>query len=444
MTTHELPLTVTVDPEPAIHPLITRRFTRELDRLVQHLTVGGSTYSASVSTSEDASPDLLGEWWRAYLHGERPRSQDRAGTPMRVAEVFSGSGGLALGLRQACDELGLPRLSMAAADQDAEAIAIYRRWNDTRVTSTTSVSTLVDYRVDGTGETSEFLYEPEIVDKTWSRLVGGVDVLLAGPPCQGHSNLNNKTRYNDRRNQLYLTVPAMAVALGARIVIVENVRNAIHDSRQVVQSAQTLLRNAGYHLTSGVVRAARLGWPQGRERFFLVARRDRAPLPLVEVAAALESDPRDVWWAIGELEHHPPTDYMTEQPEFSEENRRRIDWLFDNDLHDLPPSERPDCHRDGTTYNAVYGRLHADRPAPTITTGFMTAGRGRFIHPTQRRVLTPREAARLQGFPDTYDFRPDPPTVPPKNKLAKWIGDAVPMPLGYAAALSALGAGELR
>ena len=76
-------------------------------------------------------------------------------------------------------------------------------------------------------------------------------------------------------------------------------------------------------------------------------------------------------------------------PELSDANRRRIDWLFDNDAHDLPLSERPDCHRDGTTYNAVYGRLYPDRPAPTITTGFLTPGRGRYIHPTRRRVLTP-------------------------------------------------------
>ena len=71
----------------------------------------------------------------------------------------------------------------------------------------------------------------------------------------------------------------------------------------------------------------------------------------------------------------------------------------------------------------------------------MTPGQGRYIHPTQRRVLTAREAARLQGFPDTYDFAPDPENPPTKASLSKWIGDAVPMPLGYAAALSALAPG---
>lgn len=423
--------------------LLERGFRYEDGRLMHELSVPAGTFETSVSIEGGKPPaDPLGEWWKAYLRGEQLRvDTPNQAPPLRIAELFCGPGGLALGVGRACDELGFRRMSVAAADQDEEALAVYRRWNRIQLATSASVSSLVDYRVEGNGDEAEFLYEPEVVDPAWGNLASSVDLLLAGPPCQGHSNLNNKTRYTDRRNHLYLTVPAMAVAVNARAVIIENVRNVIHDRRQVVQSAETLLLKAGYHLTKGVVRAARLGWPQGRERFFIVARRDRAPLPLEAVADALAANPRDIWWAIGDLETQPADGYMTQHTEFSEENRRRIDWLFENEAYDLPPSERPECHREGTTYNAVYGRLYADRPAPTITSGFMTAGRGRFIHPTQRRVLTPREAARLQGFPDTYDFRPNPPAVPTKLKLGKWIGDAVPMPLGYAAALAALGSG---
>ena len=129
---------------------------------------------------------------------------------------------------------------------------------------------------------------------------------------------------------------------------------------------------------------------------------------------------------------------MHDRPEYTEAIRERMDWLFDNDQHDLALAERPDCHQGGTSYGAVYGRMHSDRPAPTITTGFTTPGRGRFVHPTERRTLTAAEAARLQGFPDGYVFRPDPNRRPTRAQLAKWIGDAVTAPLGYAAALSAL------
>lgn len=422
---------------------IERRLSQEDGRLVNEITIGERSHRASVPCETlDGSADLLGNWWKAYLRGTRPTSESLEATaPIRFAELFCGPGGLALGFNQACAELGLEPRSSAAADQDAEALAVYRRHNGTRVATTDSVSVLVDYRVDGAGADCKFLYEPEVVDRTWADLSGQVDVLLAGPPCQGHSNLNNRTRYSDRRNQLYLSVPAMAVALRAPVVVIENVRAVIHDRKQVVQSAEKLLRTAGYEVAQGVVKASELGWPQRRERYFLIARRDRAPLPISDVARALAAPAKDLWWAIGDLEDAPPTDFMSLQPELSEENRRRIDWLFENNAHDLPPSERPECHREGTTYNAVYGRLHPDRPAPTITTGFLTPGRGRYIHPTRRRVLTPREAARLQGFPDTYAFRPEAGAVPWKSQITKWIGDAVPMPLGYVAGLAALGPG---
>jgi DNA (cytosine-5)-methyltransferase 1 len=120
-------------------------------------------------------------------------------------------------------------------------------------------------------------------------------------------------------------------------------------------------------------------------------------------------------------------------------NKRRIDYLFDNDLYDLPDDQRPTCHRSGTTYKAVYGRLQWDQPAGTITTGFMTPGRGRYVHPTQRRTLTAHEAARIQGFPDSFRLTLENGTIPPKNLLAKVIGDAVPPPMGYAAVLAAMG-----
>ena len=121
----------------------------------------------------------------------------------------------------------------------------------------------------------------------------------------------------------------------------------------------------------------------------------------------------------------------------SEINAARIDYLFDEGLYDLPDEQRPDCHKNGTTYKSVYGRLDWDRPAQTITTGFNTPGQGRYVHPLRRRVITPREAARLQGFPDWYDLTPDGVSVHRKH-LAKWIGGAVPPALGYAVGLAAV------
>lgn len=422
--------------EPSITSGITSRFSRRDGLLERTLTIGGVNARSSYHLS-GSSGDDLGDWWQAYLRGASVVADERRGV-VRGLDLFCGPGGLALGFAQACAELGFEFVSEAAIDDDAGAVDVYATNHSTKRRISASVRSLIDFQVRGIGEKAKFLYEPEIVDEVAAGLVGEVDVVLAGPPCQGHSNLNNHTRRTDRRNELYLTVPAFAVATGASMVVIENVPAVIHDRQKVVSTTKALLEAEGYSVVLGRAFANRLGWPQTRQRFFLLARRDASPADIEQVGASLEDQSRDLWWAIGDLADEPVDGRLVVEAEYSGENRRRIDWLFDNDEYDLPLSERPECHQDGTTYNAVYGRLHAEQPAPTITTGFMTPGRGRYIHPTRRRTLTPHEAARLQGFPDGYDFHPH---AQPSSKaqLGKWIGDAVPMPLGFVAGLSVLG-----
>jgi DNA (cytosine-5)-methyltransferase 1 len=267
------------------------------------------------------------------------------------------------------------------------------------------------------------------------------DILIAGPPCQGHSNLNNHSRRRDPRNDHFVTAVAFGIALGARAILIENVPTVQNAHGDVVRVAETLLRNAGYDVSSAVLRAERLGAAQARQRFFMLAAPPMADGNGVEwlrrFAAAREASPQPVTWAIGDLVDLKADCVFDSSPKPSETNRRRIAWLLENDAHDLPPEERPDCHRNGTSYTAVYGRMHHDRPAPTITTGFGAPGQGRFVHPDRPRLITPHEAARIQGFPDWFNFGPD--GLPYTRKsLAKWIGDAVPTILGFTAALAML------
>ena len=429
-------MTTTTD----INPALRSSFERDGDQLARTLSFKDAAFTTWVMANErDADP--LGAWWRAYLQGETPATTGQV-QPVRTAELFCGSGGLAQGFRQAALEVGLQPQSVAAADHDPEAVIIYEKNHHPLTTSSRSVTELIDYRVKWRNGAAQFRYEPELLDEEWARHIGEIDVLLAGPPCQGHSNLNNHSRRVDKRNELYLSVAAFAVATGAPAVVIENVQAVVHDRLGVVAATTDLLEAAGYQVETGTLRADQLGWAQRRNRFFLVARRDRAPLPIADVAAALAAEPRDVMWAIGDLADVAADDHMHRRPVMSDENRNRIAYLFDHDVHNLPLSERPDCHKDGTTYTSVYGRMHSDLPAPTITTGFLTPGRGRYVHPTQQRTLTPAEAARLQGFPDTYRFELQSSEPPSSAKLTKWIGDAVPMPLGYAAGLAVLGPGR--
>lgn len=468
-------------PTPAANVANTARARTVLERgrLTRSVPIGKGEICSHVALNgippidaHMAQTDPLGTWWLAMLQGAVPTvgpgaacgtdadvargarvPSSRSAGPaqraaecsvLRVADLFCGIGGFLVGSGQLAADTGAEQRCELAVDIDADALAVHRRNHGTRRAVEASVTSLVDYRIRGTGADAKFVYPPELIDDELVAACDEVDLVTAGPPCQGHSNLNNRSRRNDRRNLLYLAVPAFAVACRARSVAIENVTAVVHDGADVVATTKALLGAYGYAISEGVLAADEMGWPQTRRRHFLIARRLDAPggtgpIPLAEVRELLaQGRPRSVTWAIGgaqALSHDPA---MHDLPEYTEVNRGRIAWLFDNDEHDLALAERPECHQDGTSYGAVYGRMHGDRPAPTITTGFMTPGRGRFVHPTERRTLSAAEAARLQGFPDAYDFRPDRNRQPSRAQLAKWIGDAVTAPLGYAAALSAL------
>lgn len=375
----------------------------------------------------DRPADDWSAWWQSFLRGA-PLPDASAARPLRVVDLFCGSGGFGLGVSLAARGVGRRAWFERIVDTDAGALNVHARSLDVGRTVNAGVSSLVDYQIRRRQGCSRFAYDPEIIDPALD-LVPDVDLLIAGPPCQGHSNLNNHTRRRDPRNDLFICTVAVAIALRAKAVLIENVRTVTASHGDVVGLARELFEGSGYTVDQDIVRADRLGWPQTRERYFMTAlREDAAASPLPEIR---ERDPQDVMWAIADLiDLEVATEPFDTAPVPSPENRKRIDWLFKHDSHELDNSERPECHRDGTTYTAVYGRMYADRPAPTITTGIGTPGQGRFIHPSQPRLVTPHEAARIQGFPDGYGFLEDGRAAKRKD-LAKWIGDAVPAPMGY-------------
>jgi len=391
----------------------------------------------SVSLKE-ARRDPFSAWWRSFLDDEislGPAFDDRGETCTYI-DLFSSVGGLSLGFEQALKAIGVKPIPLLAVDIDGTALKIHRANHFTERTLNESVASLVDFKVQGEGESATFAYNPEIVTESLKALIGNVDAIVAGPPCQGHSTLNNHSRSDDPRNLLYLTVPALAVALGVKHVVIENVPNVINDKQSVVASTVKLLIDAGYSVTDGVLQAHQFGWPQTRKRFFLVASRNSEPISLTSIATQFRRPSLPITWAISDVKvKREDSDHlMNKLGDTSGENIDRINWLFDNDAYELPNHVRPVCHKDGHTYPSVYGRMRPDQPAPTLTTGFMSPGRGRFIHPSERRMLTPREAARLQGFPNWFDFVKGGQTK--RSDLAKWIGDAVPSLLGYFAGLT--------
>jgi len=377
-------------------------------------------------------------WWTAFLRGGQQTSLGGSHQVLNAVDLFSSAGGLSLGLREAALALGFKFHSEAAVDLDGDALATYRANFDVTQTVESSVKSLIDYRVEGLGDTAEFAYTPTTISAF--KHVSDVDIIVGGPPCQGHSSLNNHSRGNDVRNELYLTMPALAVATNAKCVIIENVPRVVHDYGQVVDTAAQLFKNAGYFISSGVLTASDFGWPQSRSRHFMIASRIKQPIDIDVIKSSLSQPARDLRWLLGDIEDLPKSSNLLIDsiPNTTEVNARRINWLFDNDAYELVNSERPVCHQDGHTYPSVYGRLRYDKISPTITTGFQSPGRGRYIHPTKRRVLTIREAARIQGFPDDFNYVAKEGKSAKRGNLHKWIGDAVPSILGYVAGLVAL------
>lgn len=228
-----------------------------------------------------------------------------------------------------------------------------------------------------------------------------------------------------------------------KAVIVENVASVKADAGDVVSDTIDALQRLGYRvLLDEVLAADRLGVAQTRRRHFLAAVRNDVAATRADAAMnwlrALEIEPFTLLDIIGDLEHVVEEAGYDAPSRLSHENQRRIDHLFETGLYDLPDPQRPASHRDGNTYPSVYGRMHPDRPAGTISTGFLTPGRGRFVHPTRRRTMTLHEGARVQGFPDDFRFVGATGAVPARTAIARMIGDAVPPPMAFHVALATL------
>ena len=419
--------------------MIEQTFKRSEGRVLKRIAVEGSEFVTTVEDRAEADLSPGAAWWQSYLRGSPCLGSPVGSQKLRVVDAFCGPGGLSLGVRLAAAGLGRDIEILAAIDTDAKALDVYGANLTPLAVIKASVSTLVDFHVSGQGLEISFAYEPEILSSTLARLCP-VDLFIAGPPCEGHSNLNNHTRREDPRNHLLLTTVALGVALNATGILIENVPEVRNDYSRVVQKAEKLLQSAGYTVDAAVVKADELGVPQRRARFFLLGVRGAGQTFSIQaIESALRAPATPISWAIGDLLDREPIEFMDTAAAVNAVNQRRIEYLFERNIYDLPDEQRPECHQQGTSYRAVYGRMQWDRPAHTVTTGFNSPGQGRYIHPLRQRVITPREAARIQTFPDWFTFTPGPGAITRKH-VAKCIGDAVPPMLAYAAGVAAIAA----
>ncbi len=371
-----------------------------------------------------ATPSTLEEdlaWLR--LNTQPANLSDR--DPLAIVDLFCGLGGMALGALEGARQAGRGARLALAADLEPEALTVLR--------STFGVDASVARKVDlGTlfrnpGQRRVLAREQRLFEN-----VSGTAVLLAGPPCQGHSALNNHTRHDDPRNDLYLVIARAVEVLMPKFAIIENVRGVGNDRRGMMQRCVARLEELGYEVVPKRISLEHLGVPQKRIRHVLVAALERSFVWPPAVVPA-----RSVGWAIADLldiesKHVPDT-----PAKMSIANRERINWLFDEDEYNLPNRLRPKCHHDDHTYISMYGRLRWDEPAQTITSGFGSMGQGRYVHPLRRRTLTAHEAARLQFLPDFVALA----DASTRRAMGDMIGNVAPPALTIALVRAAIAQG---
>lgn len=301
----------------------------------------------------------------------------------------------------------------------------------------------------------------------------GVDVILAGPPCQGFSSIRpyRSINENDERNNLFEQLTIYVDFFQPRFVIFENVVGLLHHKdgrtlRDIKESIEAL----GYAADYRVLNAVHYGIPQKRERVILLARRRAGrppkfpepthqyngrsmagrssktfPLLLGELPPAVTV--ADAIYDLAPVEAGGSSTEYRIDVKATEYAKARRKGLKSVTLHSatkhtprmLEIIRQAGANRwalpDGLTtsgFSSCYSRLNAGEPSTTITVNFVHPASNRCIHPVQDRALTLREGARLQGYDDDFIF------CGSRTEIVKQIGEAVPPLLGRAIAQALL------
>ncbi|HEX3989277.1 MAG TPA: DNA cytosine methyltransferase [Verrucomicrobiae bacterium] len=321
--------------------------------------------------------------------------------PPLAIDLFSGCGGLTLGLRQAGFEV------LGAIEHDPAAVRTYKA-NHPRV--------LVKQK-DITGVSAR-AFRRELKLRR-----GQLDLLAGCPPCQGFSSLrtrNGARKIRDRRNNLVQQMLRFARAFQPKAIMMENVPGLVRHKpfKELCEG----LRRLGYKIIFDVKDAAHYGVPQRRKRLILLAGRG-FDFSFAKGTKRI----RSVRGAIGNLSEpgrsRDPLHNLPEKKRATRIMRMIKDIPKDGGSRgDLPMSRQLDCHRRTSGFTDIYGRMAWDSVAPTMTSGCFNPSKGRFLHPERDRAITMREAALLQSFPSTYRFD----LSCGKEEIALMIGNALP------------------
>lgn len=319
---------------------------------------------------------------------------------LTAIDLFSGCGGLSVGLRRAGFRV------VAAIENEPVAAATYKANHPSTLLVRRDIAA-----VNATALCKRLGLKP-----------GELDLLAGCPPCQGFSRLwtmNGSYLSDDPINDLVFQFRKFVRAFLPKAVMMENVPALASDGR--LDRLGAFFQRHGYEYETQVRDAADFGVPQRRRRMILIARRGGEPR-----FARKGRLRKSVRSAIGHMKRpgggsDPLHDYPVVRSD-SVMARIRLIPRNGGSRAELPESDQLRCHQEHDGFNDIYGRMRWSEPAPTITSGCINPSKGRFLHPSQNRAITLREAALLQGFPRSYKFN----MSRGRYHAAQMIGNAFP------------------
>lgn len=398
----------------------------------------------AVYCKEDSGCDtcVVKKYCNSYIKRARAKADADA---MQMVDLFCGAGGLSLGFSQ--------EGFVTALANDIEACCVDTYAHNHPETPRDHI-VLGDIR--------------EVVDHLENLLKDKrVDIVVGGPPCQGFSMANRQRLIDDPRNHLYKNYVEVVKRVQPKFFVMENVKGMLFVADQVKED----FRNIGYSVECHILNAKDFGVPQNRERLIYIGNRMEIdnekifeeifemsksipdhvlgdaiyalrPLQASRVKNSTEQGSDISGFRIEKNSSTETNDYieyinqgrscpLTLNHKARYNNDRDIEIfgrMYQGDKSDdpkiadiMPYARRNDIFKD------KYFKLEENKVCKTIT-AHMKFDCNMYIHPTQARGLTPREAARVQSYPDDYYFRGA------YTKTYMQIGNSVPPLLGRAIA----------
>lgn len=331
-----------------------------------------------------------------------------------AVDLFSGAGGLSEGFREAGIHI------VASVEQNVYATET-QMYNHTRWKQYKTRVITEDMRDAG-----------RVIARLHGEGIHTVDVVIGGPPCQGFSRSNMRTRNRDNpNNELFRQFVDVVATLEPTALAMENVGDiTLFEKGAVVDEIISAFRSIGYSVDMAILNAVNYGVPQRRRRAFFIGMRGKMPIVFPDPYITDPAKFITVWEAISDLPRLPNGNAVDEMPYRSDSGLMAYQMKMrcngrktvknnlvtkNNDLvirrysfipqggnwSNIPDELMANYADKERCHSWIYHRLLENVPSVVIT----NFRKNMLIHPRENRGLSVREAARLQSFPDDFVFR---------------------------------------